>query len=968
MTPQQFIAKWKQTDLSERSACQQHFLDICEMLGQPKPAEVDPTGEFYTFEYGVEKTDGGKGFADVWKKGFFGWEYKGKHKDLRAAYQQLLMYRESLENPPLLVVCDLDRFEIHTNFTATVKEIHAFRLTQLADPANLQLLRDVFTNPGALKPGQTTTGVTEEVAARFAKLADGMSARGIPPQQAAHFLMKLMFCMFAEDIELLPRDLFTRTVANAKEKPKQLSKLLKGLFQSMASGEPFGADPILYFNGGLFADTETIDLEPDEISELLKASRYDWSAVEPTIFGTLFLRTLDPAHRAQIGAQYTSRQDIETLLQPVMLAPLRREWAETKGRADQLWEKVKAERGRKNENRRGESKARRDFEKAVLDFADRLTRVTVLDPACGSGNFLYVAIRLLLDLEKEVLTYAAEHGLQQLPWVSPRQLRGLEINEYAYQLAQVVLWIGFLQWMHENGQAPKLDPVLDTFANISNMDAILDLTDPANPREPEWPEAEFIVGNPPFLGDKKMRGDLGDSYVEAMRGLYEHRVPNQSDLCCYWFEKGRAQIAANKCQRVGLLATQGIRGGANRTALARIKQTGDIFWAYSDRDWILDGATVHVSMVGFDNGGQKERTLDGRPVVWINANLSARADTTQARLLHGNLSIAFIGVSMHGPFDLTEEAALKFLEAAGNPGGRVNSDTIRPILNAFEISQRPDNRWVIYFDPQVSESEAAMYERPFEFVVQTVKPIRDKNRRASYKQKWWIHGESRPALQRAIKGLERFVATQRVGKHRLFVWMRNAVLPSDATVAFARSDDFFLGVLHSALHEVWARAQGTQVRERESGFRYTPSTCFETFPFPEPTADQQVAIAAAAKELDTLRNSWLNPPEWTKTAILEFPGSVNGPWHRYLQDAKEYGIGTVRYPRTVAKDAACAAKLKARTLTNLYNEMPTRLKNAHRKLDQAVFAAYGWPADLSDEDVLGRLLELNLNRSARAGP
>ncbi|HEX5268989.1 MAG TPA: type IIL restriction-modification enzyme MmeI, partial [Gemmataceae bacterium] len=419
MTPHEFIAKWKQADLSERSACQQHFLDLCELLGQPKPADVDPTGEWYTFEKNVAKTEGGKGFADVWMQGKFGWEYKGKHKDLKEAYKQLLQYRESLENPPLLVVCDLNRFEVHTNFTGTAKTVYAFDLDGLADPKNLLVLRNVFGDPDALKPGKTRQAITEEVAGRFARLAEALGKRDVPPHRAAHFLMKLMFCMFAEDIELLPRDLFTRTVANSKKNPAQLTKLLRGLFRSMASGEPFGADAIEHFNGGLFADDdEPIDLLPGEIEELHLAALADWSSVEPSIFGTLFERSLDPAKRSQIGAHYTSREDIETLLRPVLLEPLRRDWEAVKEKAEKAWAKVTAEAGTPRP-RRKDSKARRQFDKTVTEFANNLHFVTVLDPACGSGNFLYVAINLLLDLEKEVLTYAAEHGLSLLPVVRP---------------------------------------------------------------------------------------------------------------------------------------------------------------------------------------------------------------------------------------------------------------------------------------------------------------------------------------------------------------------------------------------------------------------------------------------------------------------------------------------------------------------------------------------------------------------
>ncbi|HEX7378995.1 MAG TPA: type IIL restriction-modification enzyme MmeI, partial [Pirellulales bacterium] len=318
MTPQEFVVKWKQANLSERSACQQHFLDLCDVLGQPKPAAADPDGAFYTFERGVNKTGGGKGWADVWFRGHFGWEYKGKHKDLAAAYAQLLLYREALENPPLLVVCDLDRFEIHTNFTGTAKRVYAFDLDHLAEPENLDTLRKLFTAPDALRPGQTTESVTRQAAERFGLLADGMRVRGIVAQQAAHFLMKLMFCMFAEDIGLLgtaDQRLFKRVLANSRDNPPRLAEHLRLLFQAMATGGYFGADTILHFNGGLFADADVIELRPDEIKELILVNEYDWASVEPSIFGTLFERTLDPAKRSQIGAHYTSREDILTLLE-----------------------------------------------------------------------------------------------------------------------------------------------------------------------------------------------------------------------------------------------------------------------------------------------------------------------------------------------------------------------------------------------------------------------------------------------------------------------------------------------------------------------------------------------------------------------------------------------------------------------------------------------------------------------------
>jgi type II restriction/modification system DNA methylase subunit YeeA len=960
MTPHEFIAKWKAANLSERSACQQHFLDLCDLLGQPKPADADPDGAWYTFERGVQKTGGGQGWADVWMRGHFGWEYKGKHKDLAAAYQQLLRYREDLENPPLLVVCDLDRFEIHTNFTGTAKRVYAFNLDGLDQPANLDVLRKLFTQPDALRPGQTAESITRQAAERFGLLADGMRQRGIPAPTAAHFLMKLMFCMFAEDIGLLPPKIFHRLLAAGKNDPARLAGLMRNLFAAMAKGGDFGADSIAFFNGGLFADAEVIELTRDEIRELVLVNEHDWASVEPSIFGTLFERTLDPAKRSQIGAHYTSREDIETLLKPVLVAPLLREWDEVRAACDKLWPKIQAA-ARQSRGRRGtkDSAQRKKFDRLLLDFVERLAHVSVLDPASGSGNFLYVAIHLLLDLNKQVISYAAANGLTLLPQVRPTQLAGLEINPYAQQLAQVVIWIGYLQWMHDNGFAPKRDPVLEPIESIRLTDAILDLSDPEHPKEPEWPKAEFIVGNPPFLGGKLLRANLGDEYVDAMFRVWDQRVPREADLCCYWFERAREAIQRKRCRRAGLLATQGIRGGANRDVLKRIKETGEIFFAESDRPWVLDGANVHVSMVGFDDKTETQRILDGQPVNQINANLGGMSDTTKARRLESNLGLSFMGDTKGGAFDIAEAVAIEFLKSP-NPHGRPNSDVVMPWVNGLDVTRRPRSMWIIDFGVDTAMDAAACFQAPFKHVEQNVYPERSKNKRDSYRERWWIHVEPRPAMRKAIRTFKRVMVTISVGKYRIFTWIEQPTLADHQLFAFARSDDYFFGVLHSRLHEVWALKLGTRLETRP---RYTPTTCFETFPLPEPSDSQREAIAEAARELDRLRAAWLNPPEWTRTEVLEFPGSVDGPWARYVEKPDRRGIGTVRYPRLAPLDAECAKHLARRTLTNLYNERPTWLDLAHKKLDAAVSAAYGWPADLTDEQILAKLLELNLSRA-----
>jgi hypothetical protein len=882
-----------------------------------------------------------------------------------------LQYRNNLENPPLLVLCDLDRIIVNTNFTGTVSTAFEIPLESLSEPRNIEIMRAVFHNPETLRPGRTSTAVTQEAAKHFAEIAAALRDRGLDPAAVAHFLDRIVFCLFAEDTSLLPDMVFSRIVEKSGGDPARYSKMLGQLFDTMATGGDYGVETIRHFNGNLFDDRTVLPLTSDDIKRIAAAATLDWSAVDPSIFGTLFERGLDPAKRSQLGAHFTSKADIELVVDAVVMTPLRREWDETKAIIQCLLatgRKTPSDTPAKPLSPAARKKALGEADSILHQFLTRLRSIKILDPACGSGNFLYVALLRLKDLEQEAaVTFPSENGLNSyLPGVSPSQLYGIEINSYAHDLAQMTVWIGWLQWIRANGFGFPANPILRPLTdNIRRMDAIL-----SDKGEPEWPAVDFIIGNPPFLGDKLMRRELGDEYVDKLRTLYADRLPGQSDLCCYWFEKARAHIAAGKCRRAGLLATQGIRGGANREVLKRIKDSGGIFWAQSDRPWILDGATVHVSMVAFDDGTEKTRILDGKLISTINANLTYSTDIGTAVRLANNKEAGFIGVSMHGPFDLVEEQARLLLPPAGNPTGRTNSDVIRPILNALEITKREETRWIMAFPPDMPQCEAALYEAPFNRVDQYVKPVREKNNRKVYRERWWIHGEARPAMLAALAKLPRFIATPRVSKHRLFVWCTPEILPSDATVAFPHSDDLFFGVLHSRFHEVWALAHGTQLREKESGFRYTPSTCFETFPFPDATADQKNAIAAAAKELNERRETWLNPPDWTRMETMEFPGTVGGPWDRYIDpatvtDRGGFKVGTVRYPRLVPLDTACAAKLKDRTLTKLYNERPAWLADCHARLDVAVAAAYGWPIDLSNDSILERLLALNLEASRR---
>jgi len=550
----EFVERWKASTLTERSAAQSHFIDLCEVLGQPHPAAADQTGDTYTFEKHVSKLKGGKGFADVWKRGYFAWEYKGKHRDLVAAYEQLAEYREDLENPPLLVVCDLERFEVHTNFTGTPKRVYSFVLDDLLTSKPtltsalppLAVLRALFTDPSLLRPEKADARVTEDVSTEFAKLALSLRDRGVEPEKAAHFLMRLLFCLFADSIGLLPDNLFRKMLDLEKGKPASFTRKLRQLFGAMAaSGSNFGVYDIHYFNGGLFADDEAFDLTGPDLVALRAAAALNWAHVEPVIFGTLFERSLDPLKRSQLGAHYTSTEDILLIVEPVIMAPLTQRWHEVKAEAEAIDAEAQGAKGA------AYTKLRAKLQETLFEWAEKLSRMRVLDPACGSGNFLYLALRRMLDLWKEVYLFTAEHGLPTfLPnQVHPSQLFGLETNVYAHELASVVVWIGYLQWLNDNGIGWPTEPILRKLNNIQHRDAILTDDADGNPTEPEWPEADFVIGNPPFLGGNQMRSGggraglrsagLGDSYVDDLRRVYSGRVPGGADLVTYWFERAR---------------------------------------------------------------------------------------------------------------------------------------------------------------------------------------------------------------------------------------------------------------------------------------------------------------------------------------------------------------------------------------------------------------------------------------------
>ena len=919
MTPAAFIARWTAVAFGERQASQEMFLDLCALVGHPTPAAY-ASPDAFTFEKPVPG-----GFADAYLENHFGWEFKGSDADLDDALNQLLRYQVHLKTPPLLIVSSFQTIRVRTNFPGMETVRHEIPIARLDEPPHLELLRNAFFNPDALRPDRSVEQVTEETAALFHEIVSDMEqtageqTAGDPERLARH-LNRIVFCLYAQDAGLLPDGLFSAILRENIRRPGVANRAIANLFEQMARpGGLFGVNEIAHFNGDLLRDAEPVALSAAALQRLAEAAGKNWRNIEPSIFGTLFERALDAAKRTWLGAHYTSAADIMLVVDPVVLAPLRREWDAARRKIDALLDDANdADAAAANDaNKANANKA--DARAALDAFRNRLAAVTVLDPACGSGNFLYIALRELLDLEKRVIDYAAARGWDGMtPRVQPNQMLGIELEHYAAELARTALWIGYIQWHRSNGFPYTQDPILTPLDTIRQTDAILDISDAANPVAPAWPPAEFIIGNPPFLGRRSWNASLTGEYIRAVDRVYQGSMAKSSDLCCYWFERARRQIAAGKTRRAGLLATQNIRAKFSRGVLERINNGGGIFMAYPNREWLLDGANVNVSIIGFDDGSETDKRVDGRPVARIGANLAAGTDVTAAKKLAANAGIVFRGPRTT-PFEIDGALAGKLLSDGGNPNRRPNSDVIAPLRNGQDLTARPRGHYTINFGSMTLD-EAAQYAAPFEYAKQAVVAAG-----GDLTGNYWQYRQSAPNMTAALSGLPRFIGHSVTAKHLTFVWVDAGTICNSATNVFARADDYFFGVLHSRIHQVWARALGTQ---RTASPRYTPTTCFETFPFPQPTDAQRAAIAAAAAELNRRRENWLNP--------ITAAGSPALP----------------------------PADLRRRTLTSLYNRPPTWLTNAHAALDGAVAASYGWPADLGAGDILGRLLTLNLARAA----
>ena len=1017
-----FITRWENSGGHERGAGHQFLLEFCELLGleKPDPPLADNERNSYTFERRVErkKPDGtiAPNWIDLYKSGHFVLETKqgvnplrdksdsnhrllpalekpalvsGGHgkrgssafdKALERAHAQGERYIHALPTeegrPPFLIVCDVGHsFDLYAEFSSTGGQYerfpdprsHRIHLKDLHKQETRDLFRKIWNDPYSLDPSRHAAEVTREVAKALADLAKSLEKDGHDPQVTAGFLQRCLFTMFAEDVGLLPEESFLKLLKIAKEKPAGFPVLLHGLWRDMDRGASFSAaiqDAVIQFNGGLFKDCSVIELRPDQIIYLIHAAKQDWSRVEPAIFGTLLERALDPRERHKLGAHYTPRSYVERLVRPTLIDPLREKWEAVRAAAAQLDDKDK----------------RKEARATVGTFHKELAAIRVLDPACGSGNFLYVSLELIKRLEAEVLDlFEKLGGDRSLEMnsviVRPDNFLGIELNARAAAIAQIVLWIGYFQFHRRaTGKADTNDrPLLPKHNTIENRDAVLsydskiprrdpetgeyvtiwdgrttkphpvtgkevpdesartNLFDYTNPKRAEWPEADYIVGNPPFIGASRMREALGDGYTECLRKALKGKVPDSADFVMYWWQKAAELLAAKKIRRFGFITTNSIHQTFNRRVLepflADEKKPIHLAYAIPDHPWVdsADGAAVRIAMTVADGGNaagvleeviEEEARDDGendvvleRQVGEIASNLKLGAGLGSCHALESNADLSNHGVIRGGEGFLVSRCELDSLGFNRIAGIKSH---IRPIVNGSDLTGMNRDQYVIDLyglsENQVLEKFPEIYQR----VSNRVRPVRLKSKRASRRDNWWLFNESVPKLRKMLAGLERFIATSETSKHRLFVLLDSSHLPEHKLVNIAHSDCVMLGILSSTPHVVWSLATGSRLEDRPV---YVKSNCFEKFPFP----------ALEEGEL--------------KTRIRELGERLDA--HRQARQAAHPAL-TLTGMYNVLERLRAQEPLSDKEKKIHDDGLVTVLKQIHDDLDSAVFEAYGW--------------------------
>ncbi|MFM8293981.1 MAG: class I SAM-dependent DNA methyltransferase, partial [Microcystaceae cyanobacterium] len=795
--------------------------------------------------------------------------------------------------------------------------------------------------------------------------------------------------MFAEDIELLPDHIFTNALKERwLEKPYKFKEEVESLWQAMNQGDKFGYEKLLYFNGNLFSDATAFNLKKEQLEILLSASEKDWKSVEPAIFGTLLEQALETDERSQLGAHYTPRSYVERLVRPTVIEPLQEQWQLIQGEVEHILDTESEATHAENV----------DLAKTVLDdFLKQLREIKVLDPACGSGNFLYVTLDLMKTLELEVFnrleTVTGKSQLKlEFEKVNPSQFLGIEINPRAAAIADLVIWIGYLQWHFRLfGTLPPIEPVLREYKNIEFRDAVLaydkvktavdpktgkvrtrwggktikhpvtgeDVPDPndqvkilhyVRPRPAQWPEADYIVSNPPFIGNKQMRDLLGDGYTEALRKIYKN-VPETVDLVMYWWEKAANLLAQKKIKRFGLITTNSIKQAFNRPVLLHHLKESELslYYAIPDHPWVnvKDGAAVRVALTVAISGNEQEGIFqevtqelpgdDGVVEVTlitntgkIYADLTIGSDIASMQPLKANENMSFQGVIPLGKgFRLTREMLLSL-------GFNINNlpSVIRPYMIGRDLVQIPQKKWIIDFFELEKDEAMQNYPNLFQIILDKVKPSRDYNRDKFFREKWWLFGRARSDLRNGIKGLSRFIVTPDTSKFKPFVFLDSSVLPDVQLYSVVSDDAWILGVLESKIHQTWLQEVAPRMG-KGNDLRWKPSIVFHPFPFPAPSETLKQQIRDLGERLDNHRKTvQANHPDITLTGMYNLLEKMR----------KEEPFS--------APDQA----YNNRALVSI-------LKQIHDELDTAVFAAYGWPQNLTEGEILERLVALNLERA-----
>ncbi|HEY0971318.1 MAG TPA: DNA methyltransferase [Gemmatimonadales bacterium] len=976
-------AKWAGAKAAERANAQSYLIELCDALGVERPR---PAGSGYEFEFPIRvmTRDGGEAanYIDLYKENHFVLEAKdaedGKSTDLllRRAYGQARTYAGNVPGavrPPYIMVLDVAKtLIVWDRWSGRFESFAAGRRIDLPTlherPDDIALLRDVWTNPSARNPGLHSQAVTREIAAKLATLAASLEARGFAQERVAKFLMRVVFTMFAEDVQLLHDEPFRRLLDEvALEHPEEFVPAAEELWHAMDEGRRFGFRKLLRFNGHFFKDAEALPLERSELAVLLEAARADWSKVEPAIFGTLLTRALTPEERHRLGAEYTPPEFIERVVRPAVEEPLRERWAAVQAEVLQL-----RERGRPADRAKAEARIR--------EFHEWLRGLRFLDPACGSGNFLYVTMRVVKRLEVDVLEELADlKGARELRLqeVDPSQFWGIEVKPWAREIAELTLWIGFHQfWRERHGVQPD-EPLLRDTGTLEHRDAVLvhdgevrdasrDRPDPTprlphpvtgelvpdpiarleyralvNPREADWPEADFIIGNPPFMGQFRQRDALGDGYVEALRAAYPN-VPDAADLVMYWVYKAMKAVSSGRTLRAGLITTQSITQKQNRKVIEDAAAMGvRPVWAIGDHYWNdgSDDARVRVAMTVFAKNPPAATLIvvDGDAKVvstyrvpQLNADLTAHADVPSAAAvsLRANAGLSSPGLKLDGAGFILDGTEAERLLGADPALGAV----LRPYRNGKDLTTRPRGVYLIDF-VTMNEDEARRYAVLYDIVRDRVKPERDVKPDRARREFWWRLGRPREQLREALANLPRFIATPETSKHRFFEFFDRSIAPDNSLIVVPSADAFVLGVLSSAAHITWALAAGSRLGI-DGTPRYNKGPCFEAFPFPDPTCALRQQIADVAERIDRHRKDALS-----RSARVGMTAIYN------VVDRLRAGEPLSKAERDVHTLAACGT-----------------LRDLHEELDHLVAEAYGWSWPEPPALILERLVALHDQR------